>query len=639
MKNRIHAGLLFLFFLAFIQVGKGQNRGPQLVSNDTTTAKLNYENKYALLIGIDDYQANSGFSSLRYAVNDVTALKRILTQKCGFRSQNVKVLLNKDATRRNIQNALEAFTKENIPENSQLLIFYAGHGTTTGKNSDRRRGFLVPIDGNEEELNATSLAMDELRQQSDFLRPKHVLFLVDACYGGLAQSRGGTPASSNAFIRNIWRQRGREIITAGSADETVLEAADWQHSAFTKVLMDAIEKEEADTNNDGVLVTSELYGYIQQRVPYYAQQKGGKQTPQFSTFTPEIGTFLLELSANALSLGKIQNLVPEEKEIKKKLNSRISIKANVTNARVRLNDSEIGFISTNALDYELAPGFYKLEVIKEKFEPLVKEVEIKPDTTQHLYFDLIQKVFDLKITTQPTDALVYVNEKLLGAGTQAKELEKGSHSVSIRKEGYIPQTLIVNLLKDTIINQTLEAIKATIEVNTFPNEATLKNVGNELGKSPLKFDLGFGKHEIEISKEDYLTKKIKIEVTEPLKFVQNINLELDPNGRVAQKVILDYWNKKFLSNIGLSTLSMLGYLYFDNAVKENKTNTTFLNQSQSQKSRSLLQTGKYACLVFCGMEIINSAFSIKKVVMLHKKKTHSSAVSIKISPFSLCLNF
>jgi hypothetical protein len=241
---------------------------------------------------------------------------------------------------------------------------------------------------------------------------------------------------------------------------------------------------------------------------------------------------------------------------------------------------------------------------------------------------------------QPANALVFVNDKLLGAGPQIKELEKGSHVVSIRKEGYISKNLIINLLKDSTINEPLEEIRATIELNTFPKDATLKNAGNEIGKSPLKFDLKFGTHEIEIAKEDYLTKKIKIEVTEPLKFVQNINLELDPNGRVAKKVILDYWNKKFLSNIGLSTLSLLGYLYFDNAVKENKANSTFLNQSQ--QSRSLLQTGKYACLLFCGMEAINSAFSLSKVIQVQKKKSslafrvNSSLIHTQLS---LCVNF
>lgn len=639
---------LLLFFLICTQVCKGQvqDRGPKVVSNDTTKSELRYDNKYALLIGIDNYDSKSGFSPLRYAVNDAIALKDILTQKCGYATQNIKVLLNKDATRRNIMNALEAYTKDNLPENSQLLVFFAGHGTTTGRNSNVRRGFLVPVDGNDEELNATSIAMDELRQQSESLKPKHILFLVDACYGGLAQSREGKGQFSTAFIKNIWKQRGSEIITAGSADETVLEAADWQHSAFTKVLIDAIEKEEADTNDDGVLVTSELYGYIQQRVPYYAQQKGGKQTPQLNKFSPESGTFLLELSANALSLGKIQDLVPEEKDIKKKLNSRISIGANVSNARVKVNDKDIGAISNNAFEYELAPGFYKLEVLKEKYEPLIKEIEVKPDTTQTIqavYFNLTQKIFDLKINVQPNDAIVFVNNTLRGAGSQRIELEKGRQSISIQKPGFITNNQIVDLLNDNTIDVQLEAIKASVEITTSPNDAILRIAGKEIGNSPLKFDLDFGKYEIEISKEDYLSKKIKIEVSEPLKFVQNINLELNPSGKVAKKIILDYWNKKLLSNIGVSTVSLLGYLYFDNAVKENKLNTTFLNQTTNKKSRSLLQTGKYACLVFCGMELISSAFSLQKVIVLQKEKAHSVALNMKSSPtfthLSLCLNF
>ncbi len=644
MKTRQKKSLFFSFFLfLFVQtMGQINTRGVKVDSENAPNPDLQYANKYAILIGIDSYDSKSGFSPLNYAANDAIALKNLLIQKCGFPVKNVKVLLNKEATREKILNALDDYSKDGISENSQLLVFFAGHGTTTGRNSNKRRGFLVPVDGDEEKLISTAISMEELRNQSESFKSKHVLFLVDACYVGLAQSREGKGQFSKAFIKNVWSQKGSEIITAGSADETVLEAAEWQHSAFTKVLLDGIEKEEADTNNDGVLVTSELYGYIQQRVPYYAQQKGGKQTPQLDKFTVEGGTFLLELTPNALSIGKIQNLVPEEKDIKKKLNSRINITSNVYNARVKIQDKEVGSIINNSFLFDLAPGFYKVEVLKEKFDPLIKEIEIFPDTTQVIQFNLTQNIFDLKINVTPDEAVLFINDKLVGAGSNVKELEKGRQSVKIEKTGYIAHNQIIDVLKDTTLNIKLEQIKGSVEINTVPNEATVKIDGVDSGNSPLKFDLGFGKHEIEISKNDYLSKKVALEVTEPIKIAQNIRLVLNPSGQAAQKIVLDYWNKKFLSNIGLSAISMLGYLYFDSAVKKNIQNTTFANKEENKNSRSFLQTGKYACLVFGGMELINSAFCLQKSLMLQKKKNHSVAININAQIFnqrlSLCVN-
>ncbi len=644
METRQKKSLFFCFFLfLFVQtMGQINTRGVKVDSENAPNPDLQYANKYAILIGIDSYDSKSGFSPLNYAANDAIALKNLLIQKCGFPAKNVKILINKEASREKILNALDDYSKEGISENSQLLVFFAGHGTTTGRNSNKRRGFLVPVDGDEEKLISTAISMEELRNQSESFKSKHVLFLVDACYGGLAQSREGKGQFSKAFIKNVWSQKGSEIITAGSADETVLEAAEWQHSAFTKVLLDGIEKEEADTNNDGVLVTSELYGYIQQRVPYYAQQKGGKQTPQLDKFTVEGGTFLLELTPNALSIGKIQNLVPEEKDIKKKLNSRINITSNVYNARVKIQDKEVGSIINNSFLFDLAPGFYKVEVLKEKFDPLIKEIEIFPDTTQVIQFNLTQNIFDLKINVTPDEAVLFINDKLVGAGSNVKELEKGRQSVKIEKTGYIAHNQIIDVLKDTTLNIKLEQIKGSVEINTVPNEATVKIDGVDSGNSPLKFDLGFGKHEIEISKNDYLSKKVALEVTEPIKIAQNIRLDLNPSGQAAQKIVLDYWNKKFLSNIGLSAISMLGYLYFDSAVKKNIQNTTFANKEENKNSRSFLQTGKYACLVFGGMELINSAFCLQKSLMLQKKKNHSVAININAQIFnqrlSLCVN-
>jgi hypothetical protein len=257
-------------------------------------------------------------------------------------------------------------------------------------------------------------------------------------------------------------------------------------------------------------------------------------------------------------------------------------------------------------------------------------------------FPLKQNIFDLKINLSPKEAVLFVNDKLVGAGSNVKELEKGRHGVKIEKTGYIAHNQIIDILKDTTLNIKLEQIKGSVEISTIPNEATVKIDGVESGNSPLKFDLSFGKHEIEISKNDYLSKKVAFEITEPIKIAQNIRLDLNPSGQAAQKIVLDYWNKKFLSNMGLSAISMLGYLYFDNAVKKNIQNITFANKEENKNSRSFLQTGKYACLVFGGMELINSAFCLQKSLMLQKKKNHSVAINVNAQIFnprlSVCVN-
>ena len=73
-------------------------------------------------------------------------------------------------------------------------------------------------------------------------RAKHMLFLIDACYGGLAAT-GARGLSSNTpnYIDKITNDKSRQIITAGGRGEQVIEKSEWGHSAFTMNLMRALE--------------------------------------------------------------------------------------------------------------------------------------------------------------------------------------------------------------------------------------------------------------------------------------------------------------------------------------------------------------------------------------------------------------
>ncbi|MEZ0609422.1 PEGA domain-containing protein [Fibrella sp. WM1] len=612
--NRLLLTCLVVAFARFVSVAQTEQRGAKIgnLPADTTQYSLAYAQKYALLIGIDNYEAKSGFPALRYAAADASALAQVLITRLGYPRKNVRLLLNGAATRRNIQNALEAFTRDDMVENSQLLVFFAGHGSTTGRSGNRRRGFLVPADGNDAELNASAIAMDELRQQAEFLRPKHTLFLVDACYGGLAQSRAGIPTL--AFLRNVWNQRCREIITAGSADETVLESGEWQHSAFTKVLLDAIDRGEADTNGDDVIVANELFGYVQQRVPYYAQQKGGKQTPQFSTLTPETGTFLLELRPGALLRGRNQNFVPTDTDISRKLSSRLVVTANVPTASVRVNDQEVGYLSDGRFTYSLAPGYYRVEVSKDKYDVERREIEVRPDTTLNLSVALTQRVFDVQVRTDPADALVWIDNRLLGRGDQTISLEKGRHALSVQKEGFLPDNRVLDLLNETTIPARLSPVRAAVEVLSVPAGATVMVDSVVVGRTPASFSLAYGPHLVRVQQLDYLTKDIPLDIREPTRVSQAITLAEDPNGRLMRKRIQDQLNRRMAANFGLSAISLLGYVYLNKLAADNRAESTFLTQTADRQKRGSWQVGKHVALAAGTLELIAGLLNVRKMV-------------------------
>ncbi|HCR49588.1 MAG TPA: hypothetical protein DIW24_08165, partial [Bacteroidetes bacterium] len=267
-----------------------------------------YREKYALLVGINNYR-DSTYRPLMYAVKDALTMRDILTGRFGYKPENITVLLNEEATKVRIEQAIERFSDthsalstDSVAVNAQLLIYFAGHGDTAGR-SGNQMGYVIAYDTSPLSPMSSGIRMDAFRSYTEHFIPKHVLFLMDTCYGGLATVRGGSTAETRAgdiFIRNIWNLKGREIITAGGPKEMVVESDDWEHSAFMRVLVDALQYGKADKNGDNLIPVQELFGYITTFVPYYAEQKGGKQTPNMGAYSPDQGTFIFELEPGRL---------------------------------------------------------------------------------------------------------------------------------------------------------------------------------------------------------------------------------------------------------------------------------------------------------------------------------------------------
>ena len=67
-----------------------------------------YDNSWALIVGINDYENVRG---LNYAVEDALAMKNMLINVYGFPRNNVRVLTNGGATGSNIKKELHSLVK------------------------------------------------------------------------------------------------------------------------------------------------------------------------------------------------------------------------------------------------------------------------------------------------------------------------------------------------------------------------------------------------------------------------------------------------------------------------------------------------------------------------------------------------
>jgi len=218
-----------------------------------------YKNSWALIIGINSYPN----SPLSYARHDAEAIRKILIEKFNFPEENTLLLADDEATRSAIIESFLQFAQDHIDPNDRILVFFAGHGYThTGKRGEV--GYLVPVDGSQDNL-ASLIRWDELTRNGDLIPAKHMLFIMDACYGGLAITRSPGPGSMR-FLKNMLQRFARQVIAAGKADEVVADAGGPipEHSVFTGHLLQVLEGNAATT--DGVICANGVMAYVYEKV-------------------------------------------------------------------------------------------------------------------------------------------------------------------------------------------------------------------------------------------------------------------------------------------------------------------------------------------------------------------------------------
>ena len=244
------------------------------------------ESGIALIIGNRNYSDYvQDVPNVSYAHNDADAMARYAKRTLGFREGNIKVL--KDATGTQLktwlgtkshpQGRLADWVK---PGESEVFVFYSGHGVP---GMDKGRGYLLPVDGSPNQAAITGYPIRTFYKNLSQLPAKNVTVAMDACFSG--RSPGGavvqnaSPATLEVQTAKPDFQDGA-VFTASAADQV----ASWDNEArlglFTHYWLEGVSG-EADLNNDGRVLASELQRYLKEEVRYQARRRySRKQVPQ-----------------------------------------------------------------------------------------------------------------------------------------------------------------------------------------------------------------------------------------------------------------------------------------------------------------------------------------------------------------------
>lgn len=277
-------------------------KGAAPAAAPTAATAAGYADSWAIVIGIDDY---AKWPKLQYAVRDARAVRETLIGKFGFPADHVVSLENGAATRAGILAAFhDKLAHAGMKKNDRLLVFFAGHGATRQLSSGRDLGYIVPVDSDPGQIATDAIPMTELQNIAESVTAKHALFVMDACYSGLGLTRGAGNAN---FLRDNAKRLGRQMLTAGGADQLVADGGPNGHSVFTWALLQGLGG-KGDLNGDGLITATELAAYV---APAVAATS--RQTPAFGSLPgSEGGDFVFELPAEAEFLSADSKQLPSE---------------------------------------------------------------------------------------------------------------------------------------------------------------------------------------------------------------------------------------------------------------------------------------------------------------------------------------
>jgi tetratricopeptide (TPR) repeat protein len=228
--------------------------------------------RWAVVVGISAYQ-DTALRSLQFADADARAMYDFLRSPRagggGFPEENVKLLLNEQATYAEVRSALYSFLRQST-DDDQIIIYFAGHGAPDPARPNDL--YLLTYDTRAGQIPSTGFPMREVERAVKELYARHVVLITDACHsGGITgqiASRNVANNINDVFLAQLNSTTGGlAVFTASAADQVSLEDARWGggHGVFTYHLLQALEG-AADEDGDQIVTLAEMMHWTMERV-------------------------------------------------------------------------------------------------------------------------------------------------------------------------------------------------------------------------------------------------------------------------------------------------------------------------------------------------------------------------------------
>lgn len=259
---------------------------PNRVSSSESIDPNKRENKYALIIGNENYQ--SGSSSINgtevnvaYARNDAESFKKYAINVLGV--PEGQVYLSIDVTLANIKTNVAKIAKfaELSEGKAEIFVFYSGHGLP---HPETKKPMILPID-----VQATNAelaySIDEMIATIEKGNPSKLIAFIDACFSGVGKNGGNLLAQKGTRVKpDKSSVSGNTILISSSSDDEPSHIFEEQkHGFFTYHMLKLLQSSE-------VVTYKQLYDKLRIQLPKSVLKvKGANQTPTIAA-SPSLGT-------------------------------------------------------------------------------------------------------------------------------------------------------------------------------------------------------------------------------------------------------------------------------------------------------------------------------------------------------------
>lgn len=246
----------------------------------TALAVTGIRQRFAVCIGISEYQ-DPAIERLPLAAKDAQDIARLLKSQPGMSVDTVKLLTDRDATKRNIEDALEGFLSK-AGRDDLIFLYWSGHGFPDATDDTK-----VYFACNDTILREpyTGYRMDKVRTSLEEKGCRNVIIVADTCHAGRIVTRDVDRgivgiASGVKSIKAAEIPKGQIFMVAADADRKAVEISKWSNGAFTHVLLQglngAADGYMASGEKDGIVTFGEIRAYMLSQFPEQTRTVLGK---------------------------------------------------------------------------------------------------------------------------------------------------------------------------------------------------------------------------------------------------------------------------------------------------------------------------------------------------------------------------